>query len=98
MLIVYLQASIGYKRCRRLIMMVLRLCWDMVPIISGPVFLISLSGLKLFIRPFNIYHLRWRVFLIWVLGAIFPIKRDYFSNKKDFPPSIIFQVAMMICL
>src|SRR6187200_3426117 len=98
MLIVYLQASIGYKRCRRLIMMVLRLCWDMGPIISGPVFLISLSGLKLFILLFNIYHLRWRVFLIWVLGAIFLTKKGYSSGKKDFHLSIISPVATMTCL
>src|SRR5678815_4491497 len=98
MLIVYLQASIGYKRCRRLIMMVLRLCWDMVPIISGPVFLTSLSGLKLFILLFNIYHLRWQVFLIWELGAIFLIKKDCSLSKKGFHPSIIFPAVMMTCL
>ncbi len=90
--------NIGYKKCRMPIRMDIEIVLGYGAYHKRPGLLNKLIRFETFHTALQYLSLHWRVFRIWEWVEIFLIKKHYFSATKDFPPLIIFQEVMMICL
>src|SRR4026207_809050 len=98
MRIAFPQANSGFKKCRMVTGIVLKLYSAMVLIIRNQERSTSWCVLKHFIQPCNTFLMRLPEFRTWEWEEISRIKKTFSFVTKDFLRSIIFPVGMMTSL